>query len=575
MVERGTEGDRVHRIATRVRIVAGLVRAAVEKDLLNRHVRRADEAMTAAATLRDDEVRVRVGSRSLPARRTSFSPLVAHRGDLARRIVAALAADGMQTLVVPHESRSGAPFTLAVIDGSTHRVGPALSGLEPQAGLVFGVPSDLVPGAVAAFRRPSDPAGPDAEAQVIDVIDVATGEHAGSRFVHAFGGRVRLQFWGTGPDGTWVAPGRIGHVPQVPIDEQVLVPVERPEGWFPTLRAWADPDISAVTFPIDVVYTWVDGEDPDWRRRKRAAAPAVANGRVAEAADGSERFRNRDELRYSLRSVDTYAPWVRHVWIVTDGQVPPWLDTDAARVTVVDHREIWPAPGALPTFNSHAIEANLHRIEGLSEHFLYLNDDVFLAGNVDPETFFEPDGDAHLFLSPFLVGLGATVVGEPASDSAGKNARTLISGVTGRRLSHKLFHAPFALRRSISREIEERFPDAVARTRRSVLRSIDDVALAGSLHLYYAYATGRAVGTSLRYRYVDVGLEDAATQLDRLQREHELLEVFCLNDATTVADPEHTTALVTGFLARYFPNPSGFERDPDPDERERQHGSDG
>jgi hypothetical protein len=138
-----------------------------------------------------------------------------------------------------------------------------------------------------------------------------------------------------------------------------------------------------ITFPIDVVYTWVDGSDPAWRARMRTRWDETHTERHPLSANPS-RFASRDELRYSLRSLEMYSGWVRRVFLVTDQQVPSWLRRDS--LTVVDHREIFGSTGRLPTFNSHAIESRLHRIPGLREHFLYLNDDVFFGRPVAPKT---------------------------------------------------------------------------------------------------------------------------------------------------------------------------------------------
>src|SRR5690554_5980151 len=75
-----------------------------------------------------------------------------------------------------------------------------------------------------------------------------------------------------------------------------------------------------------------------WAAEQHVAFPASSN---------DERFINRDELKYSLRSVWLYAPFVRHIYIVTVGHRPEWLDTDSGKVTIVPHREIFPNPGDL------------------------------------------------------------------------------------------------------------------------------------------------------------------------------------------------------------------------------------
>jgi hypothetical protein len=103
------------------------------------------------------------------------------------------------------------------------------------------------------------------------------------------------------------------------------------------------------------------------------------------------RFYDNDELKYSLRSVERFAPWVNKIYIVTDNQVPEWLNVNHPKIRIVDHTEIMP-PEALPTFNSIALEARLHHIKGLSEHFLYANDDMFFAAPVEKGFFFDERG---------------------------------------------------------------------------------------------------------------------------------------------------------------------------------------
>ncbi|XP_037073450.1 N-acetylglucosamine-1-phosphotransferase subunits alpha/beta-like [Pollicipes pollicipes] len=118
--------------------------------------------------------------------------------------------------------------------------------------------------------------------------------------------------------------------------------------------------------------------------------------RTSPAGDAvaPSRFADSQELRYSLRSLERFAPWVRRVYLVTNGQIPDWLALDSARLTLVTHEEIFPDASHLPTFSSPAIEAHLHRITGLSERFLYFNDDVLLGRPVWPEDFYT-SGDGY------------------------------------------------------------------------------------------------------------------------------------------------------------------------------------
>src|SRR3546814_12468985 len=93
---------------------------------------------------------------------------------------------------------------------------------------------------------------------------------------------------------------------------------------------------------------------------------------------------------YALRSVEKHAPWVRRIFVVTDDQRPEWLNTDHPRIQVIDHKDIMP-PEALPCFNSTVIEYFLHRIPGLSDRFLFANDDMFFNADLSPGFFFGQD----------------------------------------------------------------------------------------------------------------------------------------------------------------------------------------
>ena len=132
---------------------------------------------------------------------------------------------------------------------------------------------------------------------------------------------------------------------------------------------------------IDFVLPWVDGADPAWQQQKRRYTPDLAQ-------DAREvRYRDWGTLRYWFRGVEAFAPWVRRVHFITWGHLPAWLNTEEPRLHVVRHEDYIPGE-YLPTFSSHPIELNIHRIEGLAERFVYFNDDIFLTGPVREEDFF-------------------------------------------------------------------------------------------------------------------------------------------------------------------------------------------
>ncbi|XP_017756705.1 PREDICTED: N-acetylglucosamine-1-phosphotransferase subunits alpha/beta [Eufriesea mexicana] len=145
--------------------------------------------------------------------------------------------------------------------------------------------------------------------------------------------------------------------------------------------------------PIDVVYTWVNGSDPVFLKNLKEHVP------IMDINTAASRFSDKDELRYSLRSLEMYAPWVRHVYIVTNGQIPSWLDMDNPKVTLVTHEDIFLNKSDLPTFSSPAIESHIHRIPGISDKFLYFNDDVMLGAEVWPEDFITQANGQKIYLA--------------------------------------------------------------------------------------------------------------------------------------------------------------------------------
>lgn len=137
------------------------------------------------------------------------------------------------------------------------------------------------------------------------------------------------------------------------------------------------------TEEIDVVILWVNDKDPDWFEKKK-----YWQNKYNIKNDQPERFRDWDNLVYMFRGFEKFAPWINHIYLVTDNQKPDWLNTSHDKITIVDHKDILPKD-VLPTFNSRVLELNLHRIPGLSEHFIYMNDDIFFINHMSPDDFFK------------------------------------------------------------------------------------------------------------------------------------------------------------------------------------------
>ncbi|MFE1952369.1 stealth family protein [Streptomyces sp. NPDC059524] len=328
----------------------------------------------------------------------------------------------------------------------------------------------------------------------------------------------------------------------------------------PTFAEFTVPGIDTVTFPLDVVYTWVDGDDPELAAKRELHRTGRAPDAQSREA-GASRYTSHDELKYSLRSLEMYAPFLRNVYIVTDGQTPSWLDTSVPGIKVVDHKDVFRSADALPVFNSHAIGTQLHHIEGLSEQYLYFNDDVFLGRPVTAGHFFHGNGIAKIPFSPSQLGLGAPHPDEPAPNSAGKNVRRLLHAEHGRMTVNKFAHAPHPQIRAVMRDIEERFAEDVDRTSRSRFRAPTDIAMGASFHHHHAFLTGRAVPATYKTRYVDVARADADERLAELLTNRRF-DFFCLNDVNTPAEQQdEINEKIHAFLEAYFPFPGRFERD--------------
>ena len=133
---------------------------------------------------------------------------------------------------------------------------------------------------------------------------------------------------------------------------------------------------------IDFVVLWVDGNDPSWQTEKAKYQKAKVDD-----SNSPNRFRDWGLMPYWFRAVEKFAPWVRMVHFVTCGHVPEFLDLDAPKLHLVKHSDYMPSE-SLPTFSSHALEMNLHRIPGLTDQFVYFNDDTFLLRPLSETAFF-------------------------------------------------------------------------------------------------------------------------------------------------------------------------------------------
>lgn len=308
---------------------------------------------------------------------------------------------------------------------------------------------------------------------------------------------------------------------------------------------------------VDLVYTHVDGSDCLWLAKKEKYYKSHYNPRINNTDSSSaNRYRSRDELKYSLRSVDRYLPFIRKIFVVTDGQRPPWLQP-SDKLQIIDHTDIIPSE-YLPTFNSHVIEANLHKIPGLSETFLYLNDDMFF-GRPLVESDFVNSEKISVFLDEAYTKKGKPRVNEYAFRSAWKNANAWLDKNFFIESRRKMAHAPSVIKKSVMKELEEKLSFQLSQTCTNKFRSIQDYNITCSLHPYYCIYTGQGIineEISTKTLYLSDNLVNDTSCLDNLSIS--LPHIFCLEDDIKDTSPRIDT-IINQFMENCFPTPSSFE----------------
>jgi hypothetical protein len=295
--------------------------------------------------------------------------------------------------------------------------------------------------------------------------------------------------------------------------------------------------------PIDLVYTWVNGDDPDYQRlcQAYAGAPLDLNPE-----------RTRDVytlLRYSLRSVERFAPWIRHIYLVTcRPQAPEWLNPDHPGASVVHHDEIFDDPRYLPTFSCHGIESYIHRIPGLSDYFLYMNDDFLLGRDITLRDFLTEDGTLLIYGTLF-----------------GERIPFLYDNWMNDPVSF-LQHTPLLVYKPYYEEMLRLWADEVHKTRSRRFRTRQDVTMHG-LYRYYAlkYQSDRTRAVPA-YRYLKHYVFHKITN-DRRRQEKALARInarrpkfYCMNDDQRDQPNPEVVRLVKTFLDNYYPHKSAYER---------------
>ncbi|GAB2528950.1 stealth conserved region 3 domain-containing protein [Paramicrobacterium agarici] len=368
----------------------------------------------------------------------------------------------------------------------------------------------------------------------------------------------QLEFWSFGEQ-TIVAPTPNALTrQQLDRSEAVVATVRRFGREWPTLENMFAELASDIGFDIDMVFSWVDGSSSEYQKKRSEQMSGVV---VGEGDDSVARFRQIDELKYALRSIYLFAPWIRRIFIATDSPAPVWIQRHP-KVTFVPAEKHFSDPTVLPTHNSHAVECQLHHIPGLAEHFLYSNDDMFFGRPVSPDMFFSPGGITKFVEARTRIGLGETDPARSGHENAARVNRDVLRSRFGKVTTRHLEHCAAPLRVSVLAEMEREFPDEFRRTAAARFRSATDISVTNSFYHYYALMTGRAVEQrQAKVKYIETTLKSSIPAMERLLRKRDQ-DMFCLNDGSNpeLSDAERTRA-VLGFLNRYFPFPAPWEKE--------------
>ncbi|GKT02771.1 Stealth CR1 domain-containing protein [Furfurilactobacillus entadae] len=315
-------------------------------------------------------------------------------------------------------------------------------------------------------------------------------------------------------------------------------------------------------FPVDFVITWVNQNDQEWQKKYNKYSQRNKD------PESTIRYRDYGTLKYLFRSIQKYAPWVHHVYVVTDCQVPDFLKEDYEGVTIIDHKEIIDAD-VLPTFNSNVIDLFLAKIPNLSEHFVYFNDDMFLNKATNITDFFDDNGNARDILGLNVImptGIfdhtyvnNMAVINDAFKKKAflKENWRLLFNIKYGKWNFVSLLlmwiprfsrfcdpHTPISFKKSQINDLNRRYPEIIENTKENRFRSTSDFSI--WIYRYYAMLMGKFAPRAIKFGQHYALNEYQQIEKDILNGKHALINI---NDADNLTSDEYTTAISSITLA--------------------------
>ena len=325
---------------------------------------------------------------------------------------------------------------------------------------------------------------------------------------------------------------------------------------------------------IDIVVPWVDGSDKEWLKQK-----AEYSG-VKYVDDNVNRYRDWDILKYWFRGIEKYAPWVNKIHFITWGHLPPWLNTENEKLNIVNHKNYIPEK-YLPVFSANPIELNIHRIKGLSEQFIYFNDDMFVISKIEPEDFFTNgmpvDTVKEVALRFFPGGIDHIIGNDMIIINKNFNKREVIKNNKKQWFSLKSLtatlknlymlpmngfsafenpHIPTPFLKSTLEEVWDNEYDKLNDTCTHRFRSNEDVNQ--WLFRYWQFAKGSFVqAKNPQGIFYSIGRDDNLIKDTILNKKYKMV---CLSDDVVDIDFDTEQKFLDHLFSKIFPEKSSFEK---------------
>jgi len=327
---------------------------------------------------------------------------------------------------------------------------------------------------------------------------------------------------------------------------------------------------------IDFVILWVDGSDEEWIKEKQQYDPSIV-----DASSCAARYRDWDNLQYWFRGVEKFAPWINKIYFITWGHTPSWLNKNHPKLRIVNHKDFIPAE-YLPTYNSNAIELNLHRIPELSEQFVLFNDDTFLIDHVKETDFFIDGKPCDEFvMSVLMPSYTMPIIGHTSVNNVSiinkyfkkksvlkKNRSGIYSLKYGRNLYRNFSlaiwpsftgfynaHIPLSHIKSTFQTLWEKEPEMLDETSRNKFRTYRD--LNHWLMRYWNLCDGNFVPRKTGFGKMYTVSNDNAALIQYIKNQKG--RMVCVNDSSVEFDFDKAVEEVNNTFAAILPEKSSYE----------------